>query len=385
MNPPELFGYRRPIGRWGIRNHVLILPVSMAANGAARRIADGNPAARAVAHQWEGHLDDPDRERIVRTLAGFGSNPNVAATIVVGVTDDDREVPSRIAATGAEVEFLAMAQYRGTEGTVAAGRGMLSAVIERASRLSREMMPFEELMLGLECGGSDAFSGITANPALGIASDCLVDFGATSILAEIPELIGAEHLLARRAISPVVAERLIEVVHDFERSIKALGFDVRGAQPTPGNVAGGLTTIEEKSLGAAKKGGNAPIAGVVGFAERPPGRGLYVMDTPGHDIEQMTGMVAGGCQIAVFTTGRGTPTGCAIAPVIKVGTNTAIFRRMRDDIDLNAGEILDGDETLQSMGEEIFREIVSVANGKLTSSERRRNSEFALSRTNNVA
>lgn len=381
MSSLELTGWRRKSGWWGIRNHVLVLPTNAAADLAAGRIAEGMAGVRAVAHQWEDAGDDRDRERILRTLAGFSSNPNVAVALVLGITQDDREIAERIAATGAAVEFMAMADHRGTNGSVEAGRRVASGLADRAAALEREPMPISDLILGLECGGSDALSGITANPALGIASDRLVELGGTSVLAETSELIGAEHLLAARAVSPEVARRVIEVVHAFELAILELGVDIRGAQPAPGNIEGGLTTIEEKSLGAAKKGGDAPVSGVTDFAIRPATKGLYIMDTPGHDIEQMTGMVAGGCQIAVFTTGRGTPTGCAIAPVIKVATNTAIFNRMRLDLDLNAGAILDGDETLPSMGARIFDEIVRVVNGGLTSSERRGNHEFAISRT----
>jgi altronate dehydratase large subunit len=237
------------------------------------------------------------------------------------------------------------------------------------------------VVLGLECGGSDALSGITANPALGVASDLLVAEGSTSILAETPELIGAEHLLAGRAATPAVARRVIEVITSFEAAIRDLGVDVRGAQPTPGNQAGGLTTIEEKSLGAAKKGGAATVVGVMDFAEPPTAPGLWIMDTPGHDIEQMVGMVAGGANIAAFTTGRGTPTGSPITPVVKIATNTSIFRRLKGDIDLNAGAIIEGEETLDSMGRKIREFILEVAAGRLTSSEVRGNREFAISRT----
>ena len=238
-----------------------------------------------------------------------------------------------------------------------------------------------ELVLGLECGGSDALSGITANPALGVASDRLVAAGGTSVLAETPELIGAEDILARRAASPEVGRRVYDVILGFERAIEELGVDVRGAQPTPGNQAGGLTTIEEKSLGAAKKGGNAPVAGVVDYAERPAAPGLHIMDTPGQDIEQMVGMVAGGCQLVAFTTGRGTPTGSPIAPCLKISTNTATFERLDGDIDLDAGVILSGRESVRSMGERIYDALLRVAAGETTASERRGNREFAISRT----
>ena len=377
----QLQGYRRPDGRWGVRNHVLVLPLHSAANLAAERMAEGISGAVSVGHQWEAAEVDPDRERIASTLAGFAANANCYATVLVGIQKADTTIANAAVRLGGRIHLIAMADNRGTSGTVAAGRPLVERLTAEAAQQQREPMPVSGLVLGLECGGSDALSGITANPALGVASDLLVAAGGTSILAETPELIGAEHLLAARAVTPEVGRRIIQVITRFEEAIRDLGVDVRGAQPTPGNQAGGLTTIEEKSLGAAKKGGDSPVAEVVGFAEPTGGPGLYIMDTPGHDIEQMVGMVAGGANLAAFTTGRGTPTGSAITPVLKIATNSAIFERLGGDIDLNAGAILDGGETLESMGNLIYRRLLEVANGELTSSERRGNREFAISRT----
>jgi altronate dehydratase large subunit len=244
----------------------------------------------------------------------------------------------------------------------------------------REDISLSQLIVGTECGGSDAWSGVTANPALGVASDRLVDLGATVVLAETTELIGAEHLIARRAETTALSEAILGIVERYERELADIGEDIRGAQPTVGNMAGGLTTIEEKSLGAAKKAGSRPIRAVVEFAEQiEPCAGVVVMDTPGHDIEQMTGMIAGGSQIVVFTTGRGTPTGSAIAPVIKVATNTPMFERLRSDIDLDAGLILAG-ESLDDVGGRLAETIIAVASGDLVSAERRGAHDFALSR-----
>lgn len=375
-----LSGYRRPDGRFGIRNHVLVLPARSSANAAAQQIAGGVPGAVAVAHEWVGHRDDPDVELVTRTLAGFAANPNVATTLLVAVSDADRALAERIASRGGAVHTIVMADHRGTAGTVAAGRACLPGLIAAAARIEREPMPISALTLGLECGGSDALSGITANPALGLASDRLIAAGARTVLSEIPELVGAEELLAARAVTPAVGDRIREVIASFERSVRALGVDIRGAQPTPGNIAGGLTTIEEKSLGAARKAGSAPISGVLGFAQAPDAPGVYIMDTPGHDIEQMVGLVAGGCQIVAFTTGRGTPTGSAIAPCLKIATNTAVFERMDGDIDLDAGRVLDGSRTLAQVGDEIHDVLLEVAAGRPTCSERRGNREFAIRR-----
>jgi altronate dehydratase large subunit len=357
------------------------MPAQAAAGGAAGRLAATVPGAVAVAHEWEGDPDAADASLVARTLAGFCANPNVASVLVVGVTHEDAALAAAVAARGREATFLALADHGGTLPAVAAGRSVLAALVERAGRLRREPMPVSALLLGLECGGSDALSGITANPALGIASDLLVASGGTSILAEVPELVGAEESLAARAVSAEVARLLTDVIHRFEAAVRVLGVDVRGAQPAPGNIAGGLSTIEEKALGAARKGGEAPVAGVLEYAERPCATGLHVMDTPGHDIEQMVGMVAGGCQVVAFTTGRGTPTGSPIAPCLKIATNTAVFERMAGDIDLNAGAILDGEQTLESMGRRIHAEILATASGRPTASERRGHREFALRRT----
>jgi len=374
--------YRRPGARgWGARNHVLVLPLVASACGIARALARG-AGATWVEHDYEPTPDESprDRERVGRTLAGFATNPNVAAVLLVADTAERAALLDPIRASGQRADLVEVAEAGGIRGAMEQGRARLTPLLAHAAQARREQARASALMLGTECGGSDALSGITANPALGVASDLLVDTGGTVILAETTELIGAEHLLARRAATPAVASEIYRIIHRYEAVVRAHGEDIRGANPAPGNIEGGLTTIEEKSLGAAKKGGTRTIREVVEYAVRPQAHGLVIMDTPGHDIEQMVGMVAGGAQVAAFTTGRGTPTGCPIAPVIKIATNSHTAQRMADNIDLNAGLILEGGETLESMGRRIYEAVLAVAQGEPTKAERLGHREFSISR-----
>jgi altronate dehydratase large subunit len=377
----EVLLYRRPTGGWGTRNHVLVLPVVASASGIGRALARGT-GATWVEHDYEPTHDElpQNRERVARTLVGFATNPNVAAVLLVADSAERSPLMDAVRAAGQRADLVVVAEAGGLRGALEQGRARLEPLLARAAEARREPAPVSALMLGTECGGSDALSGITANPALGVASDHLVDAGGTVILAETTELIGAEHLLARRAVNPAVAEDIFRIIHRYEAVVRAHGEDIRGANPAPGNIEGGLTTIEEKSLGAAKKGGTRPITQVVEYAVRPATRGLVIMDTPGNDIEQMVGMVAAGSQVAVFTTGRGTPTGSPIIPVIKVATNSHIATRMQDNIDLNAGLILEGSETLESMGRRIYGAILAVAQGELTKAESLGHREFSISR-----
>ncbi len=372
---------RRETGRWGSRNHVLVLPLVASASGIARAIAHGT-SATWVEHDYEPASDElpQNRERVARTLVGCATNPNLAAVLLVADTPERRPLFESIVAAGQRADHVVVTEAGGLRGAIEQGVVRVRKLLAHAGSLARRRAPVNALMLGTECGGSDALSGITANPALGVASDHLVDGGGTVILAETTELIGAEHLLARRAATPAVAEDIYRIIHRYEAVVRAHGEDIRGANPAPGNIEGGLTTIEEKSLGAAKKGGTRPIEQVVEYAVRPAAHGLVIMDTPGNDIEQMVGMVAAGCQVAAFTTGRGTPTGSAIVPVIKIATNTHTAVRMQDNIDLNAGSIVDGTETLETMGRRIFDAILAVAQGEPTKAERLRHREFSISR-----
>jgi altronate dehydratase large subunit len=252
-------------------------------------------------------------------------------------------------------------------------------LLQEVSGAVREPVPLSELIVGVECGGSDAWSGVAANPAVGVASDLLIKMGGTVILSEVTEFIGAEHLLAARAADPAIARQIVDATVRREEEAKRMKVDMRGAQPTPGNIAGGLTTIEEKSLGAIAKGGSTPIREFLEYAHRPTQHGLVSMDTPGNDPESVTAMVAGGAQVVVFTTGRGSPTGCPIAPVIKVASNSAMYHRLQDDMDLDAGTVVSAGESLDSVGRRILDEIMAVANGRQTAAEAWGHKEFAIS------
>jgi len=375
-------GYRRKDGRAGVRNHVLVLATVGCANAVVDRIGQALPEVVALSHVYGCSQIGDDLAQTRRVLQEFAMHPNVGAVLLVGLgceTMPTLEMADQLAARGASVQRLIIQDEGGSRATAARGVAIARELVQQVSTASREPIPLSELVVAIECGGSDAWSGVTANPAAGAASDLVVKAGGTVILSEVPEFIGAEHLLAARAADTAVARQIVEATLRREQEANRMGVDMRGSQPTPGNMAGGLTTIEEKSLGAIHKGGSAPVREFLPYAHRPTQRGLVVMDTPGNDPESVTAMVAGGAQVVVFTTGRGSPTGCPIAPVIKVASNSAMYRRMRDDMDVDAGTIISAGETLAGLGQRIFDEIVAVCSGKQTAAEAWGHNEFAIS------
>jgi altronate dehydratase large subunit len=376
-----LTGYERGDGRWGFRNHVLILPLHQILSSSAREIEAKSEGAVAVSHDWS-QVIEKDHERIIHSLAGNATNPNLYATILLRLgTPIEDEVITRAKKYGkTKLIEVSLTEAKSIENLTQIGIQRANELLIEAKAQQRVSAPISAIVLGLECGGSDAYSGITANPALGVASDELVAQGATSILGETMEILGAEHLLAQRAITKEVGQQIIDVVARYEASINYEGIDIRGAQPSRGNIEGGLSTLEEKSLGAAKKAGNAQFTGVLEYAIAPSKAGLYFMDTPGHDIEQLTGFGAAGVNITVFTTGRGTPTGSAVMPTIKVATNSEMANAIPDIIDLNSGTIADGTQSLEENGKLIYQLILDVANGQLTKAELGGHHEFNLSR-----
>ncbi|WP_152667776.1 UxaA family hydrolase [Aneurinibacillus tyrosinisolvens] len=380
-NKPAFWGYRRHDGRVGVRNHVLILPTITCATQAAHQITQLVQGTVSFIHQHGCAQVGVDYDQTFRTYVGMGLNPNVYGVVVLGLgceTHQARSVAGEIAKSGKPVEVVSIQDHGGTLMAIAQGARAAAKMVQDASALMREPFDFSELIVGTECGGSDACSGLSANPAVGVVSDMLVDAGGTAILAETTELIGAEHLLAKRAVDEKVARRVYEVIEQMESRAIMMGVDIRTGNPSPGNIKGGLSSLEEKSLGAANKSGSRPLQELIDYAQAPAKKGLVWMDTPGHDIEQLTGMVAGGAQVVLFTSGRGTPTGSPIAPVIKISTNTSMFENMQDNMDMNAGTIIDGNESIQSVGQRIFDEIARVSSGKLTKAEILKQHDFGI-------
>jgi altronate hydrolase len=384
--PPRTFlGYRRANGRVGTRNHVAILTSVNCSASTAKMIADqfhgpaldGYPnvdGVIALTHQSGCGLvvHSPGADTLVRTLRGYARHPNVGGLLVLGLGCEmvpvgdlvsDLDLPADTL-----VEVLTIQDTGGIRATVKAGVERVRAMLPVLDARRREPVPVAELVLGLNCGGSDGYSGITANPALGVASDLLVGAGGTSILAETPEVYGAEHLLTRRATGTEVGRRLLDRL-DWWLEYTRSGGGTMDNNPSPGNRAGGLTTILEKSLGAVAKAGHAELAAVYGYAEPVTERGLVFMDTPGYDPVSVTGIVAGGANVVCFTTGRGSVLGCRPAPCLKLATNTEMYQRMVDDMDINCGRIVDGSATLEEVGTEIFERIIAVASGQRTASE----------------
>jgi altronate dehydratase large subunit len=375
------WGYRRPDGKVGVRNHVLILPTITCATQAAHQITQLVQGTVSFIHQHGCAQVGVDYEQTFRTYAGMGLNPNVYGVVVLGLgceTHQAKSVAGEIAKSGKPVEVISIQDHGGTLTAIAEGAKAAAKMVQDASAMMREQCHFNELIIGTECGGSDACSGLSANPAVGVVSDMVVKAGGTAILAETTELIGAEHLLAKRAANDRVAKRVYEVINAMEKRAILMGVDIRTGNPSPGNIEGGLSSLEEKSLGASTKSGSTILQEIVDYAEHPTAKGLVWMDTPGHDIEQLTGMVAGGAQVVLFTSGRGTPTGSPIAPVIKIATNTPMFQRMTENMDLNAGTIIDGEETVKAAGERIFHEIAAVSSGKLTKAEILKQHDFGI-------
>jgi len=385
---PTFLGYQRADGRVGTRNYIAVAAASNCAAHTAEMVARGFEGQTlppnvdgvvAFPHgDGCGHVFGPDVDQLRRTIGGVLAHPNVSAGIILGLGCEVNQIDHYLsgeAGRSAPLAGVTLQSSGGTRGAVEAVRREISRFLDRAASEKRTEAPASKLVLGLNCGGSDSFSGITANPALGYCSDLLAEIGATAVLAETPEIFGAEHLLVKRARNRRVAEKLLTYIREYKQYLDrfACTFD---DNPSPGNKQGGLSNILEKSLGAVAKGGTSPLIEVYDFAERVASPGFVFMNTPGYDPVSITGLAAGGCNLLAFTTGRGSAIGFPTVPVIKISSNTNMYRRMTDNMDINAGAIADGEKTVAQVGREIFDFVLEVASGRRTCAERLGHREF---------
>ena len=368
------YGYRRPDGRGGVRNRVLILPASVCATDTARIIAQQVEGAISFNNQQGCPQVAPDQQFTMDVMAGYAANPNIYGTVVVSLGCENCQMDLVVKAieerTNKPLKQVIIQEVGGTLKAVEIAVRYAKGMVAEASMLQKEEFPLSELIVGTECGGSDPTSGLAANPAIGAMSDLVVQAGGTSILSETSEFIGAEHILARRAINKEVHDRIYEITSRFEAHFHAVGEDVRQGNPSPGNKAGGITTLEEKSLGCIHKGGHSPINAVYDYAKQVESKqGLVIMDTPGNDPASVAAMVAGGAQVIVFSSGRGSPVGHPIAPVVKVTGNKITFANMEDNIDFCAAPLIYGEKTVEQLGTDLLNMVVETACGKQTKAE----------------
>ena len=388
----SFLGYRRADGRVGTRNYIAVVAASNCAAHTAELIAQsfeeeawpaGVDGVVAFPHgEGCGHTIGPDTEQLQRTLEGVLHHPNVSAAIILGLGCEVNQVSHYLgggassSAAAEQLHGLTLQESGGTASTVEEARKHIERFIERAAAEQRTEVPAAEISLGLNCGGSDSFSGITANPALGYCCDLIVGAGGTVVLAETTEIFGAEHVLAAKARSEQVAEKLLASVARYKAYLAQFGGSFND-NPSPGNKEGGLTNITEKSLGAIAKSGATPLEDVVRYAERVTAKGFVFMDTPGYDPVSITGLAAGGVNLIAFTTGRGSAIGFPSVPVLKIASNSPMYRRMTGNMDVNAGRIADGTATVEEVGREIFDALLRVASGEKTRAEKLGHHEFS--------
>lgn len=357
----------------GTRNHVLILATVGCAAETARLAAEGLYGAVSFINQNGCGESSRNLRRTRDVLLGLAAHPNVYGVVAIGLGCEINRMDDFLtelkARTSKPVEALLIQEEGGTIETVAKAKKIARRMIIEASMCRREECDLSELILGVECGGSDATSGLVSNPVMGLVSDRVVAAGGTSMFSETVEMIGAEHILARRAATPEVGQKILDYVRHREQEQIDAGEDVRKTQPSPGNKDGGITTLEEKSLGCIYKGGSTPIVDMIDCAHAPEKKGLVLMDTPCYDMLSVTAKAAGGCQLIVFTTGRGNAIGNPVVPVMKVTANGETFRRMNDNIDLDMSSVLTENVSLDEMADRTLRQIADTLSGRLTSAE----------------
>ena len=368
----EFLGYGRADGSVGTRNYVGVLSAVVCVNEVVENIVRQVQGTTRFTHH-QGCCQTPLDIHIVNdTLINLGKNPNLHSVLLVSLgceSTDLSGVIEAIAASGKRVEHIVVQEVGGSARTTAQGILMAQDMVREASLEQRRPFPISKLVLGMKCGSSDTTSGLVPNPAIGVASDLLVAAGGTSILGEVTEFIGAEHILAKHAANEEVAQGIFKLVERMEQRAMAVGEDIRGGQPTGGNIKGGLTTIEEKSLGAIAKAGTAPIQAVYEYGQRPDKPGLVVMDSPGREPEILTGLAAAGCNVIAFATGRGAPQGFPFVPVLKITGSRTAAEKMIDHIDMNLSAVIDGGDTIPDAGHRVLEELVLVASGAMTKAE----------------
>lgn len=371
----KLYGYKRSDGRVGIRNHILILPTNICASDTAEMVARQVQGAVSFHNQVGCSQVPSDMRFALDMMAGFAANPNVYGTIVIGLGCEtcqaDMVVEEIRKRTNKPLEALVIQKEGGTIRLIEKAVRRAQQMAAEASMQQKEQISMSDIILATECGGSDPTSGLAANPVIGALSDRLILEGSTVILSETPEFIGAEMILASRAKDERVKDRILDIISRYENHFVKNGENVRLGNPTPGNKNGGLTTLEEKSLGCIHKGGTAVIQEVYDYGKQISSdiRGLVVMDTPGNDASSIAGMLAGGAQLVVFSSGQGTPLGAPIAPVIKITGNADTYRIMEDNIDFDASPALCGEKSIAELGEELYEVVVNTCNGWQTKAE----------------
>lgn len=374
-------GYLRPCGRYGIRNQVAIISAMDNTNPSAERIGDMVRGTTVLATPFGRGQIGADMEVTRQTLANLALHPNVAAALVLSLSLETAEaIASRLRPSGKPVAALGLQETGSALDLTLKGARLAAGMVLEASAQTRVDAPASALTVGVECGGSDATSGLASNPATGRFADRLVDAGGTIVLSEPAEFMGAEHLLAARAERKEDAARIVEMVKWFEDEAMKNGVDMRGTNPTPDNIAGGLTTLEEKSLGAIAKGGTRPVVEVTEYGETASRSGLVVMNTPSAACESMTGLAAGGCQAILFSTGRGNAIGAPIAPTLKITGNPHTAASMGDNIDVDVSGVLSEGEDLDQAGGRIWDRVFAVAGGMMTTAEVLGEEQLAVSR-----
>lgn len=366
-------GYKRPDGHIGIRNHVVVLPGCICSAGVARKIANRVDGPAYLYNPNGCGQDSRDTAMTLEILSGMIANGNVYGALIVGLgcerLQKDDYLNAIKAKTNKPVHYISIQEVGGIQKTVAEGVRIVEALKKDADQCVREECDLSEITLGLECGGSDPTSGFSSNTVLGNASDRLVDLGGTSVLCETPEAIGAEHILAKRGKTPKIGRKLYDTVMRCKKLHLDAGEDVRNVELSPGNKAGGITTLEEKSLGCIHKSGTRPFSGVYEYGQIIDKKGLMFMDGTGYDVASVVSLIAGGTQLVAFTTGRGTPVGNAIAPVIKITGNHDTFIRQNDMLDFDTSDSITGAESIEELGEELLKYIIQVCNGKTVKAE----------------